>query len=521
VLTTSQLITLSARPERSVDYRLARLRSASLAERTRPYAATGSAPFHWWLTRAGARLVEGTSPAPGRGAPNPLFVRHTAAIAGLYVALRQLGSSAGLTALSWARDEECWEDWIHLGQAGRIRPDAYVELEVVVDGEAGRAGAFVEVDFATMDQTRLRAKAARHRRYVRELVWWDRHPCVPALLLVTTSDARVNRFLAGVEKDRSHRSSVRADDPEHVEQLVAACAVVTAPEEAVGAPVWRAGVADAPMTLISLLSPGVRTYRRLVAHVAAAEQAQAEHRRRHRIDGLLRHPDAIAAAMGDERASAAVAYVLGGPLRGMDHPEQWALRHLDLVEATADWWSGAQDGADEVPARLVAAWRGVYLSCWRMQAEGVLGDNEAVRLGDPRLRRPAAKLAAGALVPDHSLRPVSPIDGAALAAEELAEHSRRRDLAVTAQLHALPLHRRLRADRDELEAIYDAEHLLVCQGCALPYSHERDPSSFAPTPRCRCCGGDLVHFAATELPPPLDESVSQVAARKSDLRGAT
>jgi len=237
VLTTSQLITLSARPERSVDYRLARLRSASLVERTRPYAAIGSAPFHWWLTRAGARLVGGTSPAPGKGTPNPLFVRHTAVIAGLYVALRQLGSSAGLTALSWARDEECWEDWIHFGQAGRIRPDAYVELEVVVDGEAGRAGAFVEVDFATMDQTRLRAKAARHRRYVRELVWWDRHPCVPALLLVTTSDGRVNRFLAGVEKDRSHRSG--RTDPESVEQLVAACAVVTAPEEAVAAPVWR------------------------------------------------------------------------------------------------------------------------------------------------------------------------------------------------------------------------------------------------------------------------------------------
>ena len=521
MLTTSQLITLSARPERSVDYRLARLRDASLVERTRPYAATGSAPFHWWLTRAGARLVEGTSPAPGRGTPNPLFVHHTAAIASLYVALRQVGSSAGLKGLSWARDEESWEDWTHLGQAGRIRPDAYVELEVVVDGEAGRAGAFVEVDFATMDQTRLRAKAARHRRYVRELVWWDRHPCVPALLLVTTSEARVNRFLAGVEKDRSHRSSVRTNDPEHVEQLVAACAVVTAPEEAVAAPVWRSAVADAPMTLSSLLSPEVRIYRRLVAHVAEAEQAQAWHRRRHRVDELLRHPDAIAVAMGDERASAAVAYVLGGPLRGMDHPEQWALRHLDLVEATADWWSAAQGGADEVPAQLAAAWRGVYLNCWSMQADAVLGDNDAVRLGDPRLRRPVADLAAGVLVPDHTLRPVSPIDGPALAAEVLDDHSRRRDLAIMAQLHALPLHRRLRTDRTQVEATYDAEHLLICQGCTLPHSHERDTSSFTPTPRCRCCGGELVHLVGAELPPPLEESLSRVAARRSDLRGAT
>ncbi len=79
VLTTSQLITLTGRPERTVDYRLARLRAASLLGRTRPYAASESAPFYWWLTRAGARLIEGTSPAPGKGDPNPLFLRHTAA----------------------------------------------------------------------------------------------------------------------------------------------------------------------------------------------------------------------------------------------------------------------------------------------------------------------------------------------------------------------------------------------------------------------------------------------------------
>jgi len=80
VLTTPQLITLTRRPERTIDYQLARLRERSLVDRTRPYAASGSAPFYWWLTRAGARLVEGTSPAPGKGASNPLFLRHTAAV---------------------------------------------------------------------------------------------------------------------------------------------------------------------------------------------------------------------------------------------------------------------------------------------------------------------------------------------------------------------------------------------------------------------------------------------------------
>ena len=52
VLTTPQLIALTERPERTVDYRLSRLRSAGLVDRMRPYAASGSAPFFWWLTRS-------------------------------------------------------------------------------------------------------------------------------------------------------------------------------------------------------------------------------------------------------------------------------------------------------------------------------------------------------------------------------------------------------------------------------------------------------------------------------------
>lgn len=182
VLTTPQLIALTKRPERTVDYRLVRLRHRALVERARPYAALGSAPFYWWLTRAGAHLVEGTSPAPGKGAPNPLFLRHSAAIAGFYVALREVGIDAGLEPSAWRRDDDAWEDWSSYRGPGRIRPDAYVELSLTVDGTEGAARTFVEVDFATMDQARLRAKVARHRRYCDETIWWDRHPYCPALL---------------------------------------------------------------------------------------------------------------------------------------------------------------------------------------------------------------------------------------------------------------------------------------------------------------------------------------------------
>jgi hypothetical protein len=238
VLTTPQLIALTRHPERTVDYRLTRLRAAGLVDRTRPYAVSGSAPFFWWLTRAGARVVEGSSPAPGKATPNPLFLRHTAAIAGLYVALLELGPTVGLELERWLRDEAAWEQWSPpASRAKHLRPDAYLEVSLDVDGETTRAGAFLEVDFATMDQVRLRAKVARHREYAHDGAWWGRHPCCPPLLLLTTSEARVTRFLANAEKDRPRRRGLADEGELDYEELVAAAAQVHSPEAACRRPV--------------------------------------------------------------------------------------------------------------------------------------------------------------------------------------------------------------------------------------------------------------------------------------------
>jgi hypothetical protein len=522
VLTTPQLITLTARPERTIDYRLSRLRSRGLVDRTRPYAESGSAPYYWWLTRAGARLVEGTSPAPGKGTPNPLFLRHTAAIAGLFVAPVDAGPTVGLTLTEWRRDEDAWEDWTHYGQAGRIRPDAYAEVHLEVDGQDDSAGAFIEVDFATMDQARLRAKVARHRRYCQESVWWSRHPCCPALLVVTTSEARVNRFLAGAEKDRPRGSSHPSENPAHYDELVAACAAVVSPEDAVCSPVWRQGVGDASVTLSALLSPEVRQYRRVVARVEAARQRHEEHRRRHLVHDLVRHHRAIADAMGDDEVTSVLSYLALGPLNFASDAERWGEAHLDLVEETLAWWAAAKaGGATPAPPSVLAAWRAIYRQCWLAQAEVLLGANEAVSHRDPRLRRPAATVASGDLVSERELRPVGSRDGAQLHDDAMAEHEARRDRAVGSQLHALPLHRRLRADRAALEAAYDAEHLLVCPTCALPRNDDEGAPSFG-RPRaplaCRSCGGPLVALVdAPDLPPALHDSIARIAARRERL----
>ncbi|MBF6556631.1 MAG: replication-relaxation family protein [Acidimicrobiales bacterium] len=520
VLTTPQLIALIGRPERTIDYRLTRLRNHSLVERTRPYAASGSAPFYWWLTRAAARIVEGTSPAPGKGTPNPLFLRHTAAIAGLYVALGDVGPSVGLHRTRWHRDEDGWEDWSSYQGTGRLRPDAYAELQLDLDGTAGVAGAFFEIDFATMDQARLRAKAARHRRYCRETIWWDRHPCCPALLLVTTSEARVNRFLAGVEKDRPRPSGYERENAAHYDELVAACAAVASPEEAVAAPMWRSAVGDAPMTLSALLAPEVRQYRRVVARVETARRQQAERRRHSLVHGLDRDWQALAQRIGDDEAAAVIRYLFDGPLHTSNAREQWGLDHLELVEATLEWWGTAKTEASGTPPDvLLAAWRRLYRECWIAQADWLLGEHESVRLADPRLCRPAAALAAGALVDDRALRPNSPVDGRVAIDEAMAEHEGRRSAARAARLRALPRHRRLRTDHAELDADYDAGHLLVCPSCALPRNDDQPAGRRIPTPTCRCCGGVLVPLVeAPELPPPLEESLRRIAARRTELQ---
>jgi hypothetical protein len=516
VLTTPQLIALTGRPERTVDYRLSRLRSRSLVDRTRPYAASGSAPFYWWLTRAGARLIEGTSPAPGKGEPNPLFLRHTAAIAGLFISLLDTGPHVGLTLTSWLRDEDAWEDWSHYGQAGRIRPDAYAEMRMSVGDDAGTAGAFFEVDFATMDQARLRAKVARHRRYVAETVWWDRHPCCPGLLLVTTSEARVNRFLAAADKDRPRPNPYREEHPERYDDLVAACAAVTSPEAAVAAPVWRASVGDAPVTLSALLSPEVRQYRQVVARVRDAQRTYDDARRHSGIQNLAHDAEAMAAAMDDAEAAAAVRYLVG---RHSSTLGGWVTKHPDLADATLTWWRNAAHDGGFPPMELVNSWRALSRRCWLAQADRLLAQRQAIALGDPHLRRVAATLARGDLVADHELVRQHPIDGQRASDEAMAEHEARREAAVTANIQGLPLHRRLVANRADLEADYDARHLCVCPHCGVPQNDDEDrAASHDYGGHCRCCGESVVPMVERpELPPPLEGSLARIASRRERL----
>lgn len=79
---------------------------------------------------------------------------------------------------------------------------------------------------------------------------------------------------------------------------------------------------------------------------------------------------------------------------------------------------------------------------------------------------------------------------------------------------------RVRTDRDILDTAYDAEHLYVCTSCALPHNDDDPAGQGLHAARCACCGGPLVPLAhAPDLPPPLDDSLDRIAARRQQLRG--
>ena len=524
VLTTPQLITLVDRPERSVDHRLSRLRATGVVDRIRPYAASGSAPFFWWLTRKGAHLVEGTSPAPGKAAPNPLFLRHTSAIAGLYVALGDIGPSIGLECLSWQRDETAWEEWsINFAGQKHLRPDAYVEVAMEVDGERGRAGAFIEVDFATMDQKRLRAKVARHRDYVSDRAWWNRHPGCPPLLLLTTSEARVTRFLANAEHDRPTPSHYAQEKSTSWDPVVAGCACVSSPEEALSAPVWRTSAADAPFTLATLLAGDVRTYRRLVATVRVQQAAREHHLQVLAINPLATDWVPLAEALADDEASAAVRFIFDEVLPfNPSVREEWAERHLDLVTATHKWWVD-EDGCSgwpPPPAPVVTGWHRLYRKLWIEQANRLV-DRAASSVNDPRLRRPAAALAAGELVEPWRLGREGSVDGDAASAEAALDHESRREAAVATTLRNLPLHRRLASSRVALSADYDVRHQVVCVDCGIARHDDPEYRRYGNRAQCPLCDGDLVPaHELTGLPPELEDSLTVVIERLGLVEGA-
>jgi hypothetical protein len=122
----------------------------------------GSAGHVYTLTTAGWRflaLLNG-QPEPPRKQPSPvpgvLFLTHTLAVSGIYVALIERSRGSAFEVHTFTTEPHCWHP---TGAGSYLRPDAYVILRT------GTVGAcwWLEIDAGTEIVPRLRAKIRVYR----------------------------------------------------------------------------------------------------------------------------------------------------------------------------------------------------------------------------------------------------------------------------------------------------------------------------------------------------------------------
>lgn len=208
VMTQTQLATISPQtPIRTLRYRCARLAREGLVGRTRPYRERGSAPKHLWPARRGEALACGGPPPKGgeRREPNPLFLSHAAGLTEVWVAL-ETSLPEGARLVRFEREADAREPFTvpATRRERAIAPDALIEI-TDTDGQA--LLAFVELDMGTMSHRRLKQKASGYGDYAKAGAWRERHPFCPALLLVTTTEARARSFLAAMHREGARTPS--------------------------------------------------------------------------------------------------------------------------------------------------------------------------------------------------------------------------------------------------------------------------------------------------------------------------
>jgi hypothetical protein len=288
VATTKQLAALLDMPERTVRYRMEKLRLVGMVDRSTPPVVKGRSADHWYPTKNADSWAKGT-PVPRGGerkAPGTSFLVHSAAITGFYVALLRLGK-ARWTLLAWERESEAKEHFEGRDRERKIVPDAFIVLRA---GDA-EYRAFVEIDMGSMSMVRLGQKLEGYATYYREQAWKERHPFPPVLLVLTTSQARVESVINRFEHHLARRSRYRDDylafDADRWEPVIAACEFARDPETALGEAVWsgRGGVDG--LALADLLDP---PWQRWADEQAAARAEQQ--RRRQEEERLGRDPSA-------------------------------------------------------------------------------------------------------------------------------------------------------------------------------------------------------------------------------------
>jgi Replication-relaxation len=501
-------------PERTLRYRTRRLHELGLAGRSRPYRDQGSAPNHHWPTRRADCLMRGEPVPRGgeRSQPNPTFLAHAAALTELYVTLETKADRAGLSVQEYRREGQAREVFESAGKGRALAPDAMV---ILVDRHGRKFGAFVEIDLGTMSHARLRQKAELYAAYAASDAWRGRHLFLPALLFLTTTDVRADRFLGALARALSsgpRRHGRRAF-------VAGAAGIAWAPGQLLA----DACLADLDngvgLTLIDVLEAARAPFEQALACEREREEAEQARRRVLRDDPQamrkLLADDAYALAsymqalgVNGERAVELLRASTGKP----SPDEREALRAIahDLDEVLPE------PRAHELPApgATVRAEIALLVEHYRAtqteQAERLIR-----RYGEgPCLRRAKDVLRTGELL-DHATFSRLTLDAERDAAGRHEQHERRqayltwreraaRQLARSAG----PLGRLTHRPQDFYEQL-DRERLRICGRCdETIYPPPRETGRSSAVPACHYChqSQNTKPYQATSITPTESEA---------------
>jgi hypothetical protein len=511
VLTQTQLERLlHDTPARTLRYRTERLTKLGLVGRSRPYREKGSAPFHYWPTRASDAFVRG-EPAPRggeRAEPNPQFLHHAERLSELYVLLAVQAPTVGLRLHAFTREADAREPFRADGRERALAPDALIHLRE----ESGRGLlAFVELDMGTMSHARLKTKASGYAAYAAEAAWTERHPFCPCLLFLTTTEPRALAFLKLLNGllDKQGRGNYYNRRRGYYDWFAAAaCPHAREPGRALAETCWDdLTLAGGGLTLVDCLNKARVAYDTQRAKEEAAERARQTERER-----LRRSPEALRARLLEKRtrfdghlaqfgaARAAALELLLASHEPMSAPERDAfaavVRQLDDEDLL---------GAKPTPAPVAPTWSEqqaveLLVETYRRRQRARV-EELARRYGEgPRLRGHRRDLDQGELLApitcDH-LQQHAEHDRDARREQERLRNAYlvSRDQEARERKHQLGLAERLAHGYRAAYPLVDRDRLRICRRCdeiayppAEPGRDQYGRPARRPAERCHFCG---------------------------------
>jgi hypothetical protein len=507
VMTTGQLARATGTAERTVRYRLDQLHDAGLVAYARPGRETGSAPRHWWLRPAGARLVAGTAAAEGK--PSAMFAAHAAAITEAWLALSEHGPAHGIHLENWLTDRAGWQEWeagTYWSRRYRLTPDAVAHIRMP-DGSP--AVAFIEVDLASMTQTLLKEKVARYLAYAADRAWEGIHPYCPPMLLLTTTATRAAAFVrAAGQLIAHHEERLPFEDPADV-LVVAACGHVHDPARAIGEACWKVPEAAATeLTLTELLSERLDAQAETVDR--DARDAAAQHLADLDVLRELREADVLTDWLDSRRAAEALKALIGAD------PVAFYDREPDLANQILEWgrhWRRIpQSERRERAQPLIPILEERHAALWAQQARLLLSSYDHLAAAEPRLCRLIAVLADGHLATGAEINMLYTAPTRTrqqLQHDAWGDYPAQRNATIEAHWAALSRRARRHTSREQLAAPIDDEHLILCATCQIIYLKE-GPNALLQY-RCPHCDGTIIDWTDRA-------STKPVARRLDDIR---